>query len=392
MSAFPPTPAETTMPAGPWLLVVGMHRSGTSALTGALGQLGMAVPAAADRYEYYGPAEGNPEHWESRAMGVRDDALLERLGGTWDGPPDPDCDMSSDRDLAFDELGDPAVPASVAFPDAGPVAWKDPRSCLLLPYWLAHLPKPVAAVFIWRSPLSVARSLRARNGMNLADGVALWERYNRSGLAGLVGVDTFVIKYESIVEDPAGTLSAIATWLGDLPQFAAHAPQWDVEGAAASISPPLHRQHASGYSELLLREQCQLQCHLEAQGGPHRPMTSAPPGAESPWTTALLRHRRQAASLEREIDALKRTFVEREAAAEALAAEVAEKVDAARAETEGQYAEIERLHAEIVGMQTELADMYELYERMRASTSWRMTRPLRQVAAFKYRRNSTPSA
>jgi len=387
------------MPAGPWLLVVGMHRSGTSALTGALGHLGMSVPVAADRYEYYGSAEGNPEHWESRAMGVHDDGLLERLGSTWDGPPDPDTLAASDVGLAFAELGDPAVSASVAFPDAGPVVWKDPRSCLLMPYWLAHLPKPVAAVFIWRSPLSVARSLRARNGMELADGVALWERYNRSGLAGLVGVDTFVTKYESIVEDPPGMLGAIATWLGELPQFALHAPQWDVEGAAASVSPLLHHQNASASSELLLKEQAELQRHLEALDGPHRPLTSPPPGAESPWTTAILRDRRQAASLEREIADLKGTFTDQEAAAEALAAEVAGKaaevagkMDAAHAETEELCAEIKRLRAERVGMQTELAGMNELYERMRASTSWRMSRPLRLVAAFIFRRAARRSS
>ena len=102
--------------------------------------------------------------------------------------------------------------------------WKDPRTCLLLPYWLAHLPQPVAAVFIWRSPLSVARSLQAWDRTHLADGVALWERYNRSGLAGLIGVDTFVTRYESIVEDPLGRLGALASWLGSLPQFSALRP------------------------------------------------------------------------------------------------------------------------------------------------------------------------
>ena len=60
----------------------------------------------------------------------------------------------------------------------------------------------MAAVFIWRSPLAVAQSLQARDRTHLADGVALWERYNRSGLAGLTGVNTFVTRYESIVEDP----------------------------------------------------------------------------------------------------------------------------------------------------------------------------------------------
>ena len=136
-------------------------------------------------------------------------------------PPDSGPDAESDLDLNADQLGDPAEPASDAFPNPGPVVWKDPRVCLLLPYWLAHLPQPVAAVFIWRSPLPVAHSLRARDRTHLADGVALWERYNRSGLAGLVGVDTFVTRYESIVEDPVGRLGDLAGWLAGLPQFAA---------------------------------------------------------------------------------------------------------------------------------------------------------------------------
>jgi hypothetical protein len=188
-------PVET-MPVGPWVLVVGMHRSGTSAVTGALGHLGLAPPVESDRWE---PSEDNPDHFESRALAFHCDKLLERLGGTWDRPPDPDFEWETETGLDLEGLGDPAEPASAAFPDVGPVVWKDPRTCLLLPYWLAHLPKPVAAVYIWRSPISVARSLRTRDRLHLADGVALWDRYNRCGLAGLVGVDTYVTRYESIV-------------------------------------------------------------------------------------------------------------------------------------------------------------------------------------------------
>jgi hypothetical protein len=47
---------------GPWLLVVGMHRSGTSAVTGALGALGLGVVHADDRMDW---PESNPEHLES---------------------------------------------------------------------------------------------------------------------------------------------------------------------------------------------------------------------------------------------------------------------------------------------------------------------------------------
>jgi hypothetical protein len=350
------------MPVGPWVLVVGMHRSGTSAVTGALGQLGMAVPVEQDRFE---PSEDNPDHWESRAIGFLDDVLLERLGGTWDRPPDADIDWESDPDLALDRLDHPAEAATAAFPSAGPVVFKDPRSCLLLRYWLAYIPKPVAAVFIWRSPVAVAHSLRTRDGLHLADGIALWERYNRSGLADLVGIDTYVTRYESIMEDPLRRLGELATWLGELPQFAAHAPHWDVASAAASISKQLLRQRDDNDEDLLLDEQRRLVEHLHSIEGPHRPLTSFPPGAESPWTSALLGDRHELTTLSRQRDALKRTLAEQKVAADALA-------------------------HELVQTEADLAVVYELYEGMRASTSWRVTRPLRQVVTFGGRRGTTP--
>ena len=49
MSTPSPAPAEPTMPVGPWVLVVGMHRSGTSAVTGR-----SRAPRAG------GPAAGRP--------------------------------------------------------------------------------------------------------------------------------------------------------------------------------------------------------------------------------------------------------------------------------------------------------------------------------------------
>lgn len=353
------------MPVGPWVVVVGMHRSGTSAVTGALGQLGLAVPVEADRYE---PSDDNPDHWESHAIGLHNDAVLERLGGTWDRPPDPRFDWESDPDFSASQLGDPAAAAQRAFPEAGPVAWKDPRACLLLPYWLAHLPRPVAAVFVWRSPLSVARSLQARDKMHLADGVALWERYNRSGLSGLVGVDTFVTRYESIVADPVGKMHELASWLGGLPQFAAHAPGWDVQRAAASISPQLLRQRAaSDTPDVLLDEQQQLAEHLEALDGPHEPLASPAPGTESPWTTALLGDRHQLSVLSRQRDGLLHEVFDQKIAIQRL---------------EAYYNELERI-------QGELARVYEFLERMEGSTSWRVTRPLRQVTSLVARKGTS---
>ena len=342
------------MPTGPWVLVVGMHRSGTSAVTGALGNLGFAVPVEEDRWE---PSSDNPDHWESRALALHCDLLLDRLGGTWDRPPDPMSDGEL-NDRLGDGLGDPSVPAHRAFPKPGPVVWKDPRTCLLLPYWRAQLPSPLAAVFIWRRPLSVARSLQARDRMHLADGVALWERYNRCALRGLVGVDTFVTRYEDIVEDPTEQLGAMARWLSGLAQFSDHAESWDVASAAASISPELLRQQSTRDAGLLLPEQQELVRHLEGLEGAYRPLSSSPAGAESPWTEALLGDRHQLATLSRQREELRQTG-------------------------RRLWYEAQGLRAEIEGLETDIQILSEAHERMQASTSWRITRPLRRLAALR---------
>ncbi len=350
------------MPPGPWLLVIGMHRSGTSAVTGALGKLGFAVPVEEDRWE---PSSDNPDHWESRALAVYCDLLLERIGGTWDRPPDPSSGFDIFEDIG-DDLGDPSLPAMCAFPKPGAVLWKDPRTCLLLPYWRTHLPGPLAAVFIWRQPLAVARSLRARDRMHLADGVALWERYNRCAIEGLSGVDTFVIRYEEIVDDPTQHIGAIANWLAGLPQFTKLAPSWDLPSAVGSISTELQRQQSSGEGdEVLLPEQQKLVKLLDALAGPHRPFVASPDGEESAWTAAVLRDRQELAVLSRQREELRET-----------ARRLWFDVNAATVQ-------IDRLRSRIDVVEGELTDMIEQYEEMQASTSWRLTRPLRRLAALR---------
>ena len=43
-------------------------------------------------------------------------------------------------------------------------------------------------------------------------------------------------------------------------------------------------------------------------------------------------------------------------------------------------ARVAALTRDVEAVQTESEEMYKLYEQMQASTSWRITRPLRQVA------------
>ncbi len=353
-----------------------MHRSGTSAVTGALGHLGLQMPSDEDR-----PAasESNPDHWESLALGVFNDALLRRLDSTWDGPPSlPLGDVQQ-----LDAVGDPTDAVRTAFPHEGPLAWKDPRTTLLLPYWRQRLPGPLAAVFIWRSPVPVARSLQVRDGMHLLDGIALWERYNRAGIYGLEGIDTYVTGYESILEDPLGRLGDIATWLSSLDQFADYAKSWDLPAAADSIVPVLRHHPPSDEESLLLESQRNLASFLTAIDGPHRPLDQAPPGDESAWSTAILEDRRRHTVVLADQAAVARELSTFRAEAAASAQEAAAAMAGLQRDLEAARSALQTRTDELEATDASLRDLLHLVENMEASTSWRITRPIRSLGGLR---------
>jgi len=304
-------------------VVLGMHRSGTSALTGALGALGFNTPHPGDRMDW---PESNPEHWESVSLAAYNDDLLTRLGGSWEAPPD--LPLKWEGDDALSELGSPLPILNAAFPESGPCVWKDPRLCLLLPFWKTSLPSPIAAVLVWRSPLAVARSLQKRDGMYLADGIALWERYNRAALRNLVGLNTFVCSYETVVRDPATAMNTIADWLSALPQLSDMANQWHRTQSADSIVQVNSPQENDAGNEVLLAQHHDLILQLSSLEGGHLPLKVSPVASESEWTTALLAARSGSRTREFQID--------------------------------------------LQNKQLEL-------DRLRDSTSWRATKPLRSV-------------
>ena len=239
-------------PAGPWVLVVGMHRSGTSAITGALSQLQVQLPDTADLM--HGKRD-NPAHYESVALTEITNSMIKKLGRSWSSPPRLEGDWAAR--FSLDGFVARAEAATwVAFPHRGPVLWKDPRLCLLLPFWRQVLPGPLNVLFIWRSPLAVARSLRHRNHFRLSKGLALWNRYNRDALRALTGMSVLVLQYEEAVADPHAVCAEAADWLdGRLGPTAS--PRRDgVLAAAATVSPSLCHQRGTGqvsgyYSDLV---------------------------------------------------------------------------------------------------------------------------------------------
>ncbi|HEY5024083.1 MAG TPA: hypothetical protein VII76_03835 [Acidimicrobiales bacterium] len=273
------------MPRGPWVLVVGMHRSGTSALTGALGRLGLALPAGDDlvtgRYD-------NPVHYESRALNDLDDAILGALGGSWSAPPTPAPGWESSPAVLGVTAG-AARCARRAFPGAGPVVWKDPRLCLLLPAWRSLLPAPIVTILLWRQPLAVARSLRARQGFPPSLGLALWERYTRAALTGLSGHPGYVMSYEELLADPGAALGPLARWLHG-PGRVPLAVDDDMVSAAASSVTGGSAGHGDGELPEVIISAVET---LQALSGPHDALP-AHSGVDPPsWMADVIAQRHE---------------------------------------------------------------------------------------------------
>jgi hypothetical protein len=190
------------------VVVLGMHRSGTSALAGALAATGLNAGSEED-FPFADAA--NPRgYWEHLDVWAIDETLVRTLRRRWHDVTTADLDRLPAA--ARTELLARARRLVTALDAQGPWLMKDPRHCLLLPFWLPLLSHP-AAVVVYRDPLAVARSLAARDGFALTRGLALWERYNAGALAVSATIPRIVVAQRDLVARPAATMKQLVAAL-----------------------------------------------------------------------------------------------------------------------------------------------------------------------------------
>ncbi len=143
------------------ILVLGMHRSGTSAVTRILNLLGAELPT-----DLMPPRDDNElGFWESSELKSIHDKLLAHVDSSWDDPgPLPSGWLESPSVADFREEIGSFLERS--FGHARLAVIKDPRICRFVPLWIDALQEcgtePVAVLTI-RNPLEVAASLKLRN-------------------------------------------------------------------------------------------------------------------------------------------------------------------------------------------------------------------------------------
>ena len=195
------------------ILTLGMHRSGTSALTRTLNLLGAGLPGTLQE-----PRElENPRgFWEAREVMEIHDRFLSAVGSRWNDirPLPPEAFQGRPARQCRDEL---TAVLGVALGATPLVAVKDPRMCRLLPIWLgllAGMGVDVQAVLPIRNPLEVAFSLQARNDIDRDQALMLWLIHTLLAERETRRLKRHYVTYSAFLDAPERAAANLAARLG----------------------------------------------------------------------------------------------------------------------------------------------------------------------------------
>jgi len=202
------TAAQPASPQARCILVLGMHRSGTSALAGVLTHLGVTQPNTPME-----PHASNPKGF-FESVRVRDfnDALLAAAGSSWkDWRPIPQDWFSSAEAQAFQEAACAVVDDE--YGTSKLFALKDPRICRLFPFWRTVLEKRgtmLLPLLTHRNPREVAGSLADRYNFHPAFTHLLWLGHLLEAEAASRGLKRHFTSYDLLLNDVAAEAKKIA--------------------------------------------------------------------------------------------------------------------------------------------------------------------------------------
>ena len=241
------------------IILLGMHRSGTSMIAGMLEELGLFMGAHKDRNN------------EALLFMKLNDWLMEQNSCSWDNPRSFSKFLENEdvRSLTIGQihgilqsrymmsyLGKEYFPQrSSSMQLDFPWAWKDPRATFTLPFWLEVFPG-ARIIHIFRNGIDVANSLKTRHEnylqrnmkklkagkylpkyrfwkkmklrsvgdsmrcSSLEGGFSLWEEHIEEARrhVAAMGVDAFEICYEDFIADPVAHLEKMAIFCNLQPE------------------------------------------------------------------------------------------------------------------------------------------------------------------------------
>jgi hypothetical protein len=190
-----------------------MHRSGTSLIAemvhrwGASGRVSECLPS--NCWNQHG-------YWELEPLVSLNNRLLEEVGASWSFPP------SLESELQLAELADhgsyreEALGLLTSMNSDGKAKWfwKDPRLCILLPFWQRIWGRPRYVICV-RDPIEICNSLQIRDDLSLPVSIMLWQCYMLATLEGTRDSSVLFMNYSEVLKNPAHECARLAKFLGN---------------------------------------------------------------------------------------------------------------------------------------------------------------------------------
>jgi len=230
------------LPESRIIIVLGMHRSGTSVITRALQALGVSLGD-----HLIGGVEGDNDKgfWEDLDFHGMNERLLSKSGSAWDRLSKVDVQKFYGSEFASERIDAAAILKQKMY-GVDVFAFKDPRTAVTLPFWQCVLedmgiePTYVVAV---RNPMEIAASLSRRDGFDQVKSLQLWLKHTYSAVKHTEGLQRVIVRYEDVVDDPETQLSRIARALDlKMPSAGSEAMQTYTK---EFLDPALHRNRIS---------------------------------------------------------------------------------------------------------------------------------------------------
>ena len=190
------------------ILVLGMHRSGTSALTGLLGLLDVYLGSELMQAN----VANEKGYFENNVLYKINEKLLNQINSSWD-----DVFYNEEKVDSIKEIDQLKKAIKSEFEHAKTFAIKDPRLAFLFPVYkkvLQDLDIDIKIILPYRNPVEVANSLHKRDGMPLEKGMLLWmyhfllaEKFSREYDRVFIGFDELISNNEKAVSTIVSKLS-----------------------------------------------------------------------------------------------------------------------------------------------------------------------------------------
>ena len=231
---------------GTGIIILGMHRSGTSLAA----EIAYRWGAYADTSLFIEPNDGNPRgYWEPRPLMKLNDDLLAAVHSSWKVPPTEEGRKHLARLAKRGSLRLRAHRLLATMnPNQTVWLWKDPRLCILLPFWKEIWESVVYLVPI-REPMAIASSLCARRDFCMPSALLLWQKYMSTLISDEdMSSKAFFFSYEELLHDSPNVCDRICRFLDKNTGTDDQNRESRLARMLKSVHPQLNRNKASSFS------------------------------------------------------------------------------------------------------------------------------------------------